>query len=161
MVEIKIRDRELNKEFLEIYKNTVGKMYPVHDNDKKYLGKIGIWEENARWSSLPKVRKFFKDIFSEKKLLIGDSYFWYPRWNENCINANVLISYNPFNTYLTFKLYNFDFDNELSEEEKKKVISNILLYIKNSYNNYQGNKIRERKEKSDREFDVFKNELLK
>ena len=158
MVEIKIRDRELNKEFLGIYKNTIGKMYPVYNNENVYLGKIGIWEKDVKDKPYFKI---FSGIFSEKRLLIGDSYFWYPRWNENKINANVLISYNPLTSYLIFKLYNFDFDNVLTEEEKKKVISNIFLYIKNSYNNYQGNKVRERKEKSDREFDTFKNELLK
>lgn len=160
MVEIKIKDRELNKEFLEIYKNTTSKVYPVYNNDKGYLGKIGLWEEN-RMGKRHGISKILFDTFSEKKLLIGDSYFWYPRWNENVVNPNILISYNPFTSYLSFKLYNFDFDNVLTEEEKKKVISNIFLYIKNSYNNYQGDKIRERKEKSDRAFNAFKDELLK
>ena len=162
MVEIKIRDRELNKEFLNIYhKIKKGVLYPIQDNDNKYLGKIGLWEENNRWSSVPKIRKFFKDTFSEKKLLIGDAYFWYPRWNEGCINANVLISYNPFNTYLTFKFFNFDFDNELNEEEKRKTINNLFTYINNSYNLYCENMIKERKIKSDKAFESFKNELMK
>ena len=158
MVEIKIRDRELNKEFLEIYKNTVGKIYPVYNNENVYLGKIGIWEKDVKDKSYFKI---FSGIFSEKKLLIGDNRLWYPRWNENAVNANILISYNYFTSYLTFKLYNFDFDNVLTEKEKKKVISNIFLYIKNSHNNYQGNKVRERKEKSDKSFNTFKDELLK
>ena len=160
MVEIKIRDRELNKEFLEIYKNTVGKMYPVYNNDKEYLGKIGLWEEN-RMGKRHGIFKILFDTFSEKKLLIGDNRFWYPRWNENDVNANILISYNYFTSYLTFKLYNFDFDNVLAEEEKKKVMSNIFLYIKNSYNNYQEDKVKERKEKSDKSFNTFKDELLR
>lgn len=158
MVEIKIRDKELNKEFLEIYKNTVGKIYPVYNDEKAYLGKIGIWEKDVRDKPYFKI---FSDIFSEKRLLLGDSYFWYPRWNENKINANILISYSPLTSYLTFKLYSFDFDNELTEEEKKKVVYNIFTYIKNSYKTYQGEKVRERKEKSDKAFNVFKNELLK
>ena len=158
MVEIKIRDKELNKEFLEIYRNTTGKMYPVYNNEKTYLGKIGIWEKDVRDKPYFKI---FSNIFSEKKLLIGDSYFWYPRWNENRINASILISYNPFNTYLTFKLYNFDFGGGTFDAALLKVEDGIMQVFDTAGDNYLGGKIRERKEKSDKEFDAFKNELLK
>ena len=159
MVEIKIRDRELNKEFLEIYKNTIGKMYPVYNNDKVYLGKIGIRE--LRTKRISNKKEFIKESFFKRGLLIGDSRYYTSTWNEHHINASILITYNYFSSFLTLKLYNFNFDNELSKEDKKKVINNIFSYIKNSYNSYCEEKLKERKDRSDKEYEIFKEVLLK
>ena len=97
MIEIKIRDRELNKEFLEIYKNTVDKMYPVYNNENVYLGKIGVRE--SRTERVSNKKEFIKESFFKRSLLIGDSRYYASTWDEHHINASILITYNYFSSF--------------------------------------------------------------